>query len=90
MVDIKFVRIQEKGQVTLPATVRRKLGLRKGDVVAVTQTDDGVLITPATVIAVKALDRIGEVLREKGASLDELIESGREIRCELIKEKYGI
>jgi antitoxin PrlF len=86
----KLVRVQEKGQVTLPAEVRRKLGLKKGDVVAVTETEDGVLISPQKVVALKALDRIGEILRAQGASLDELMESGREIRGELVKEKYGL
>ncbi len=86
----KLVRIQEKGQVTLPAQVRKKLGLKKGDLVSVVETDDGVLITPQQVIANKALDNIGVILREKGLSLEELIESGREIRGQILKDKYGI
>ncbi|GEM_PF-5439616 len=36
------------------------------------------------------LDAIGEALREQGVTLDELIESGREIRGKLIEEQYGI
>ena len=76
--------------MTLPAEVRRELGLKKGDVVAVTETEEGVLVSPSAVIAVKALDRIGNILHEQGASLEELIESGREIRGKLLKEKYGI
>jgi antitoxin PrlF len=86
----KLVRIQEKGQVTLPADVRRKLGLKKGDLVSVTQTAEGILITPQEVLAMKALDQIGEALRTKGLTLEELIESGREIRGKLIEEEYGI
>ena len=86
----KLVRIQEKGQVTLPAEVRRKLGLKKGDLVSVTQTEEGILITPQEVLAMKALDQIGEALRAKGLTLEELIESGREIRGKLIEEEYGI
>ncbi len=87
---LKLVRIQEKGQVTLPADVRRSLGLKKGDLVAVTQTEDGVLITPQEIVAAKALDCIGEALRATGLTLEELIESGREERGRLIEEKYGI
>ena len=45
----KYVRIQEKGQVTLPADLRRTLNLNKGDLVAVESTDGGVLITPVSV-----------------------------------------
>jgi AbrB family looped-hinge helix DNA binding protein len=90
MVDRKLVRVQEKGQVTLPAETRRKLGLKKGDLVAIMETPDGVLITPQQVVAMKALDRIGEVLREQGLTLEDLIESGREVRGQILKEKYGI
>ena len=86
----KLVRIQEKGQVTLPADVRRNLGLKKGDLVAVLGTDEGVLISPQEIVATKALDRIGAVLKEKGLSLEELIESGREERANIIEKKYGL
>ena len=37
-----------------------------------------------------ALDRIGEVLREQGVSLEELIASGREIRGRMVEEEYGL
>ncbi len=86
----KLVRVQEKGQVTLPADVRRKLGLKKGDFVSVAETDDGILITPQEVFANKLLDQIGDALRAKGLTLDDLIESGREIRGQIVQEKYGI
>ena len=86
----KLVRVQEKGQVTLPADVRRNLGLKKGDFVSVAETDDGILITPQEVLAMQALDQIGEALRAKGLTLEELIESGREIRGKVIDEEDGI
>lgn len=86
----KLVRIQEKGQVTLPADIRKRLGLKKGDVVAVVETAEGVLITPQAVLTARALDRIGEVLREQGLSLEDLIESGRAERDALLREQYGI
>ncbi len=86
----RLVRVQEKGQVTLPTEVRKKLGLKKGDLVAVVETEEGVLITPQQVVANKALDKIGEILKEKGLSLEELIESGRQIRGQIVKEKYDI
>ena len=90
MTERKLVRIQEKGQVTLPIEFRKRLGLKKGDLVAVSETDDGVLITPQEVIATKMLDQIGEALKERGLSLEELIESGRDSREELLREQYGI
>ena len=86
----KLVRVQEKGQVTLPASIRKQLGLKKGDLVAVEATPDGVLITPQAVLALKALDEIGAILREKGVTLDDWIESGRAIREELVREQYRL
>jgi AbrB family looped-hinge helix DNA binding protein len=86
----RLVRIQEKGQVTLPADVRRKLGLNKGDLVAGTETDEGVLISPQHVVAMKALERVSHILAEQGVDLNEMIASGRDIRGDLLKEDYGI
>ncbi len=85
----KLVRVQEKGQVTLPADIRKRLGLKKGDLVAVEETPDGVLITSQHVLALRDLDRMGAILREQGITLEEWMESGRAIREELYREKYG-
>jgi AbrB family looped-hinge helix DNA binding protein len=90
MNDRKLVRMQEKGQVTIPTEIRKKLGLKRGGLVAVVETPDGVFITPQQVLATKALDSIGDILKEKGVSLEELIASGRDIRTDLIQETYGI
>ena len=54
------------------------------------ETPDGVFITLQQVLAAKAFDRIGDILKEQGVSLDELIASGREIRTDLLQEAYGI
>lgn len=86
----RLSRVQKKGQVTIPADIREKLGLKEGDLVAFVETDKGILISPREVIAMEALDRIGELLREKGITVEELIESGRDIRGELMEEMYGL
>jgi antitoxin PrlF len=86
----KLSVVQEKGQVTIPAEIRRKLGLKKGDLVAFVETEQGVLISPQKIIAMDALDKIGEVLKEKGLTLEELMESGREIRGKRLEEEYRL
>jgi AbrB family looped-hinge helix DNA binding protein len=86
----RLVRVQEKGQVTLPTEFRKRLRLKKGDLVSVVETPDGLLITPQELVAARALDRIGAALKEQGLSLEELIDSGREERGALIKERYGL
>lgn len=90
MVERQRVRVRENGQVTIPAKVRRRLGLKKGDVLEMVDTPEGILITSQEVVVSHALDSMGEVLRAQGATLDELIESGRNERSELIRELYGL
>lgn len=90
MTNTRLSKVQQKGQVTIPVEIRRKWGLEKGDRVAFVETEEGVLISPQEVIAMEALDRIGEALKERGITLEEMIESGREIRGQLIEEEYGI
>jgi AbrB family looped-hinge helix DNA binding protein len=97
MNDRKLVRIQEKGQVTIPTEICKKLGLKRGDLVAVMETPEDVFITPQQVLATKALDQIGDILKEKGLPLGDLIASGRQIRAsgrrirtDLLQGTYGI
>ena len=90
MNDRKLVRMQEKGQVTIPTAIRKKLGLKQGDVVAVMEMPEGVFITPQQVVATKALDSIGDILKEKGLSLEEVISSGRGLRTDILQETYSI
>ena len=86
----KLSVMQEKGQITVPTEIRKKLGLKKGDYVAFVETEHGVLIAPREVVAMEALDKLGAMLKEKGITLEELMDSGDEIRAELAKETYGL
>ena len=88
MPALKLSVMQEKGQVTIPTEIRKKLGLKKGDRVGFVETKDGVLISPQEVVAVKAMDRLGEIIKDNGLSLEELMERGREIRGKIIEERY--
>ncbi len=87
---MKLGTVQKRGQVTLPIEMRRNLGIEEGGIVAFVQTDDGILISRREVIAIDALDRIGEALMERGISLEELIDSGREIRGQMVEKEYGL
>ena len=88
--EVRLGRVQQRGQVTIPIELRRKLGIEEGGVVAFTEMENGILISPQEVLAMDALDRVGKVLKEQGISLEELIESAREIRQEIVEENYGL
>ena len=36
------------------------------------------------------MDKLGDILRENGVTLEEWIESGREIRGQRVEERYGL
>jgi AbrB family looped-hinge helix DNA binding protein len=84
-----LVRVEDMGQVTIPREITERLGLAAGDLVALVNTPEGVLITPEAIAALEDLDQIGDALRASGVTLEEWIESGREIRAALYREKYG-
>ena len=85
-----YVRIQEKGQVTIPTKIRKKLNLRKGDLVMFVETEAGVLIQPAEAIVSQALDKIGESLRADGITPEKWNKRSRDIRKQLLEEMYGL
>ena len=86
----EYVRVQEKGQVTIPNKIRKKLNLKKGDMVMFVETENGVLIKPAEILLTEALDEIGKALKDDGITLEEWMARGREIRGKLLEEMYGI
>ena len=86
---VRYAVVQKRGQVTIPIELRRRLGMEEGGLVAMLETEDGILISRQVAVASQALDQIGEILKEKGISLEDLIESGREIRQEIYKEKFA-
>ena len=90
MAPTRLSTIQEKGQVTIPADLRKKLDLRKGDQVVFTETEEGILISSREAAAIKALEKLSLMLREKGLTLEELTESSEAVRTDLVKEMYEL
>ncbi len=86
----KFSIVQEKGQVTIPADLRRRWGLERGTVVTFEETEEGILIRPQKMLPMEALDRLGRLLAERGLRLEDLLTSGRQIREEIAREQYGL
>ena len=53
------------------------------------EVSDGVLITrPQRVVALQALEELRRAIAESGVTEEEMLESGRQIRDELFREKY--
>lgn len=86
----RLIPIDEAGRVELPEDIRTRLDIKTGDLVTMTELNGGVILLPRIEAVRRALDEVGAALLESGATLDDMLESGREIRGELLKERYGI
>jgi AbrB family looped-hinge helix DNA binding protein len=72
MTIIETTKMTSKGQVTIPNSVRKILGLQKGSAVAFGVTKDGIMILPCQVTAQspytpKEWGKIEKMVCEKGA-----------------------
>lgn len=68
---VTMAQISRRGTITLPAEVRRKLGLEEGDVLTVRLSGRSIVLTPAvlTPIELYSDERMAEF--ERGARLTE-------------------
>jgi AbrB family looped-hinge helix DNA binding protein len=69
-----LVQLSPRGQVTLPASLRRSLGLRAGDAFRVRLEDGRVVLEPVEVVPIELYDdeRIAEFERAASMSAEEL------------------
>ncbi len=51
-------RISIKGQIVIPAELRRKYGLEPGTTIRIVEADDGLLLKPVTERTVRSLEGI--------------------------------
>lgn len=80
--------IRGDGNLDLSDDERDALGVGPGGDVLKLTTDQGILVTTREKLFLSALAGIGTALHENGVTLEELIESGAEIREELVEEFY--
>ena len=78
------------GGLNLPKELFEKYGLNSGDEVMLIETERGLVVMPRVEAVMNILTEIGESLKAQGITLDDLIESGRDIRGDLLQERYGI
>ena len=78
--------VSGRGQITLPAALRKRLGIKSGDVVILEERDNEVVLKPAIVLEIQhysdeqiaqwdAEDKLSE--KERAQVLDTLASSGK-------------
>ena len=76
------VQVRKKGQFTIPAAMREKLGIEENEIVTVSMIDDSaILIIPKKLKVTTILEESSKLAKKKSISLK---------RCWLIWMKSGI
>lgn len=58
---MSLVQLRDKSQITIPSSIRKELGIKKGDYLEITKEDDRIVIIPKIVV-----DKSSVILSEKG------------------------
>jgi bifunctional DNA-binding transcriptional regulator/antitoxin component of YhaV-PrlF toxin-antitoxin module len=80
--------VRDDGTMILPAELLKESGLKVGDTVRAIQTDKGIFIAPRKVLITMLLDEIGDDLKAKGFTFEQMLADSETIRQEISDEKY--
>ena len=74
-----FVQLSSRGQITLPAKVRRAVGVEPGDPLAISVEEGRIVISPALLLPVEHYtdERVAEFAQAAELNHDELAEARR-------------
>ncbi len=83
------VVLRPKRQITLPKEVCVQLGISTGDMLELALEGSALVARPKKVAALDALQAIEETFKRSGITEEELQETGRRVRQEVSRERYG-
>jgi AbrB family looped-hinge helix DNA binding protein len=91
MADKKVIDVilRPKRQITLPREVCEQLGIAPGDMLELALDGSALVAKPKKVAALTALKEIQKAFKRSGITEEELQETGRRVRQEIIKERYA-
>lgn len=87
---MELSRLSVKGQVTVPKAIRERLNLREGDRVAFLEERGQVILTKASVVALRDLqDMIRAEADAQGVTEEELLRELERVREQRWKERQS-
>lgn len=69
---IKSIRVSDKGQISIPQSIREEMGIEKGDELVLIQEEGRILIEKANNVARKLKDDFKDLLKFSEKSLKEV------------------
>lgn len=83
------VRLRDRGQVTIPKSVREQLPAAEGDILTLLQIDDLLILAPQELRVPALQGRFREEMDEAGVSLADLLEGLAAEREAIYRERSG-
>lgn len=83
------VRLRERGQLTLPQAVRRRLAVEEGDILTLVQIDDLAILTRHPSLLPKLSQEFTAIMKEEGVSLADLLQGLEETREQIWRERQA-
>ena len=85
------VRLRERGQITIPQTVRDKWAAKTNDldVLNLIEIGDAVFLSPKKLLLPELSKQFSALMDEEGVSLADLLEGLAEERQAIYQERYG-
>ena len=83
------VQVQQRGVLTLPASLRERYKIKPGDTLRVLDLDGILVLTPMTPLVPELARDIEHARVEAGLSVEKMLTSLRKQRERYVREKYG-
>ncbi len=87
---ISTVRVQEKGQVTIPRTIRRQMNLKKGDLVTFISTENGVVIKTLDLAADDLLAILAKAFQERGIQIADVLTRSQNVGADALAKEFNL
>jgi len=83
------VRIRERGQVTIPSSFRKDLGLGENDTLNMVKIDEMLILTPRKPFGDAVARKVESAMKRKGLTLDDLLGNLKEQRKKYSREAHA-
>lgn len=83
------IRVGENGEITVPASYRKKLRLTKGSEIVLVQLGDALMLVPVDVALNQLCQRIQDILTGQDISTKQALKNLEKVRRQQFQELYG-
>jgi bifunctional DNA-binding transcriptional regulator/antitoxin component of YhaV-PrlF toxin-antitoxin module len=83
------IRVRDKGQVTLPSSLRQELGWKADLTVSAVKVGDSILLAPRPLEGDRLAGRVSRAMKSRGLTLDGLLKVLKKVRRGYVPGRHG-